>query len=39
MEMWHIIPSNTGERIVTLLMFALDIIIVKDYYFGGQRSR
>ena len=35
MVMWHIISSNTGERIVTSLMFARDIIVVKDYYFGG----
>ena len=35
MVMWHIIPSNTGEDIVTSLMFARDIIVVKDYYFGG----
>ena len=34
MVMWHIIPSNTGERFVTSL-FARDIIVVKDYYFGG----
>ena len=35
MVMWHRIPSNTGEGIVTSPMFALDIIVAKDYYFGG----
>ena len=37
--MWRIIPSNTDEFIVTSLMFARDVIVVKEYYFGGLRSR